>query len=808
MVTEGTTLDVSSVTEGTTLEVCLVTEGATLEACLVTKGEALEACLVTKGIKMDDNLDAKESTNDSITSSKQLDESSNSGNDEDVGKILVDTVASDIENANIRPPYDSDTVSEVHHDTFENVFSNEIHSHEQPDSISDTYVVNENNSDIISNIPNMDPNRDKEEHDYVDYEQQHALFSSLINNLRCDVEKCNKVNREAQQAMLKFEKETVLKQNPPRENVFINLSFEDNVKRIARNQLSKEFKPLVKDVNLQLNCIENGFVKEMKEDLKYVTSLEDEFDETCRGSFIMRPLRMAFRRVVGILKDYLQCPILRIGVAFDLLRDALSAIFGLSELKGMGCQDALGYILDCTLKDFGASILGEYVIVNFCNIQTMDNSKMPCAIDLEVDTAARLPPAQDRHYVAYSDGHESGVAQRRSPVHMRTYRYRVAPRAVMTQSFPRATINMPEGSRKSEHVDARSLMRTCQICRGRAHYFTVTGLCSRDLIPGGKIGGAMANYFPIHYRCHHPHPFSTLLVHQTPDAPPHNASIKLPTLHSHHYHYMPLKSGERFVRADPRLPNHRMGLDYGCYHWLDRQIRRDPERYVGYGITDSWDEIVETLQGAPVSTDTELGAHMREFESMVRRDTDEIYTRLDDEQGQRQLLAGRVNMLFRDRRTHAHTRQLMETEAGMSREAWGRAMDASDLAHGGVISLRTTVHAQMSEITELQSADRRRQRAMSDLLETDRRRREEMRELRAADRTRQQQIIQTLTAVQTLQRETIPLQGLVTTLQGQVTALQGQVMTLQGQVTILQGQQGLAGGPAQPELPEDTGSSS
>ncbi|GJW92780.1 hypothetical protein Tco_0172452 [Tanacetum coccineum] len=65
-----------------------------------------------------------------------------------------------------------------------------------------------------------------------------------------------------------------------------------------------------------------------------------------------------------------------------------------------------------------------------------------------------------------------------------------------------------------------------------------------------------------------------------------------------------------------------------------------PERYVGYGITDSWDEIVETLQGAPVSTDTEL-----------------------------------------------------ETEAGMSREAWGRAMDASDLAHGGVISLCTTVHA-------------------------------------------------------------------------------------------------------------------
>ncbi|GKC01670.1 hypothetical protein Tco_0987806 [Tanacetum coccineum] len=99
---------------------------------------------------------------------------------------------------------------------------------------------------------------------------------------------------------------------------------------------------------------------------------------------------------------------------------------------------------------------------------------------------------------------------------------------------------------------------------------------------------------------------------------------------------------------------------------------------------------------------------------------------LDDEQSQRQLLAGRVNMLFRDRQ---------------------------------VRSLRTTVHEQMSEISQLQ-------------------------------------------------REMIPLQGLVTTLQGQVTALQGQVMALQGQVTALQGQQGPAGGPAQPELPEEAGSSS
>nr|GFA96680.1 hypothetical protein [Tanacetum cinerariifolium] len=90
--------------------------------------------------------------------------------------------------------------------------------------------------------------------------------------------------------------------------------------------------------------------------------------------------------------------------------------------------------------------------------------------------------------------------------------------------------------------------------------------------------------------------------------------------------------------------------DYGFVATMDREIMRDPEREVGYGITDSWDEIVETLQGAPVSTDTELGRYMREFETRIRQDMDEIY--------------------MRDRRAHTYTRHLMETEARMSREAW------------------------------------------------------------------------------------------------------------------------------------------
>nr|GFA98880.1 hypothetical protein [Tanacetum cinerariifolium] len=83
---------------------------------------------------------------------------------------------------------------------------------------------------------------------------------------------------------------------------------------------------------------------------------------------------------------------------------------------------------------------------------------------------------------------------------------------------------------------------------------------------------------------------------------------------------------------------------------------------------------------------------------------------------------------------------LMETEARMSREAWTRATDASDLVHGEVISLCTTV----LETSESGTA-----------------------------------------------------------LQGQITALQGQVTALQAQVATLQGQQGRARDSTHPEPPEE-----
>ncbi|GJU89854.1 hypothetical protein Tco_1302277 [Tanacetum coccineum] len=143
-------------------------------------------------------------------------------------------------------------------------------------------------------------------------------------------------------------------------------------------------------------------------------------------------------------------------------------------------------------------------------------------------------------------------------------------------------------------------------------------------------------------------------------------------------------------------------VDYGFVTTMDREIRHDTERYVGYGIMDTWDEILKDMSGAPATDKTELGRRVTDLVTTMIQDTDEIYTRLDD--------------------------------------------------------------AQM--ISELQAADRRRQAVIIELL--------------AADRRRQAQFIK---ALKLLKR-------------------------LQTQMTEFESQQGPAKGPAQPDAPEEAGSSS
>jgi hypothetical protein len=90
---------------------------------------------------------------------------------------------------------------------FDNVFAhNQIHPVHSV-SISDTYVVEQNDSNITFATPDMDPNRNKPVQDGSSYEQDRALFASLINNFKHEIDKWNNDNREAKQANVLLTKE-------------------------------------------------------------------------------------------------------------------------------------------------------------------------------------------------------------------------------------------------------------------------------------------------------------------------------------------------------------------------------------------------------------------------------------------------------------------------------------------------------------------------------------------------------------------------------------------------------------------------
>ncbi|GJX23887.1 hypothetical protein Tco_0228332 [Tanacetum coccineum] len=92
------------------------------------------------------------------------------------------------------------------------------------------------------------------------------------------------------------------------------------------------------------------------------------------------------------------------------------------------------------------------------------------------------------------------------------------------------------------------------------------------------------------------------------------------------------KIKERSSTAAAARPARGLRADYGFVATMDREIRHDLERDIRYRITDSWDKIVEAMQGILlVIYVVELSQRMTEFETRVRRDTDEVYTRLDHE---------------------------------------------------------------------------------------------------------------------------------------------------------------------------------
>ncbi|GKG12409.1 hypothetical protein Tco_0346646 [Tanacetum coccineum] len=124
-------------------------------------------------------------------------------------------------------------------------------------------------------------------------------------------------------------------------------------------------------------------------------------------------------------------------------------------------------------------------------------------------------------------------------------------------------------------------------------------------------------------------------------------------------------------------------------------------RELGYGIRDTWDDLVGAIQEIAPTTLEGVNQRVIELSSTVDEEDKIIYSQLDDARYDRALLRARVNMLESDRPFHRRTAVLMEEEVRLSCAAWAQSMDACDQTHSEGILLRTTVVAQQSEIAEL-----------------------------------------------------------------------------------------------------------
>ncbi|GKE06692.1 hypothetical protein Tco_1398710, partial [Tanacetum coccineum] len=183
---------------------------------------------------------------------------------------------------------------------------------------------------------------------------------------------------------------------------------------------------------------------------------------------------------------------------------------------------------------------------------------------------------------------------------------------------------------------------------------------------------------------------------------------------------------------------------YGFIDMVDVPPRCSTSRELVYGITNTWDDLVGAIDEIAQTTVEGVNQRVTDPATIVEEETTSIYGIMEDAQDDRSQLRGRVNLLYKDRPVHRHLAVMIEREAKMAREAWGLSMDASDYARLDVMSLRTTVVAQSALISELQSADHRRQRVITELL--------------ASDHKRQAQLTKTLRLLKGLQTQMVELQ--------------------------------------------------
>nr|GEV85470.1 hypothetical protein [Tanacetum cinerariifolium] len=224
---------------------------------------------------------------------------------------------------------DSEPLEQVQNDAGYNVFANDVQHYEQYESISNTCLVETNDSNVIPDSPDMCEDDSQNDQNDVESDDERVALANLISNLKLDVDENKKIQKQLKKANTTLSQElkeckTILAKTSKtleesisvRDSCLVALQtkqteFEkykafndrtidyDKLKQIVDNDCIKHSKdqfraPTAQDIEILIHtCLmpltiktQNDsflFVHELKQqmhaDLKYVKSLEKEIDE-------------------------------------------------------------------------------------------------------------------------------------------------------------------------------------------------------------------------------------------------------------------------------------------------------------------------------------------------------------------------------------------------------------------------------------------------------------------------------------------------------------------------------------------------
>nr|GFA27980.1 hypothetical protein [Tanacetum cinerariifolium] len=97
---------------------------------------------------------------------------------------------------NADPSTDSELVEQVQDETGYNVFVNHLQHFEQSESVSNTCLVETDDSNVIPDSPNMCEDDIQNEQNDVESDDEHVVLANLIANLKLNVDENKKIQKQ------------------------------------------------------------------------------------------------------------------------------------------------------------------------------------------------------------------------------------------------------------------------------------------------------------------------------------------------------------------------------------------------------------------------------------------------------------------------------------------------------------------------------------------------------------------------------------------------------------------------------------